>query len=354
MSPSSHETGFALAEALVAAVLGLLVVGAALGWLVRQSTQAESHPDRADLQQRARAAGDILSRELGLAGAWEVLGGAVPAMACCVPVVQPRRLGAVSPDPPGTARSDAITVVRVRDLAVAARLAQPFAGDTAWLEPDRACGVDPACGIGVDDHLLLFEPGGGHDFFLAAPPVGSALALTPRQPSAPVAMYQPGAVVVPVETRTLYFDAPAHQLRMYDGYQSDVPVIDNVSALAFEYWGTRAAPARARLEDADSCWFDAAGNVRHGRGATGSSDPDVRIDPAEFQDGPWCGAGDNRFDADLLRIRRIRASIRLRAGDQARGRGSGFADSGRARSADRLVPDLEVSIDVAPRALSFD
>jgi hypothetical protein len=30
-----------------------------------------------------------------------------------------------------------------------------------------------------------------------------------------------------------------------------------------------------------------------------------------FQDGPWCGSGDNEFDADLLRIRKVRVTLRM-------------------------------------------
>ena len=32
-----------------------------------------------------------------------------------------------------------------------------------------------------------------------------------------------------------------------------------------------------------------------------------------FQNGPWCGGGDNEFDADLLRIRKVRVTLRMQA-----------------------------------------
>mgnify|MGYP001051170842 CR=1 FL=1 len=62
-----RDEGFGLSEALVAAVLGAVVVSAVVMFVVQQSGQAAAHPDRADLQQRARAAIDILFGELGSA-----------------------------------------------------------------------------------------------------------------------------------------------------------------------------------------------------------------------------------------------------------------------------------------------
>ena len=32
-----------------------------------------------------------------------------------------------------------------------------------------------------------------------------------------------------------------------------------------------------------------------------------------FTDGPWCGGGTTRFDADLLRIRLVRVTLRVQA-----------------------------------------
>ena len=49
-----------------------------------------------------------------------------------------------------------------------------------------------------------------------------------------------------------------------------------------------------------------------------------------FTDGPFCGIAPNRFDADLLRIRRVRVTLRLQA-------------------ADASVRDVEVTFHVAPR-----
>ena len=117
--------------------------------------------------------------------------------------------------------------------------------------------------------------------------------------------------------------AGTFQLRHYDGSRSDLPVVDHVARLAFEYVG------------AD--------------GAT--------LEPATLQDGPWVSEASPglSFDADLLRIRRVRVHLRVQAAIAALRGPSGalFTHGGTARSAARFVPDQEIQFDVAPRNLSL-
>ena len=79
---------------------------------------------------------------------------------------------------------------------------------------------------------------------------------------------------------------------------------------------------------------------------------DGRIHSAMLSDGPWCGAGETQFDADLLRIRRVRIALRLQAADPAvRGSDLRYRVPGRARSETSMVADVTVTIDVSPRNL---
>jgi hypothetical protein len=79
----------------------------------------------------------------------------------------------------------------------------------------------------------------------------------------------------------------------------------------------------------------------------------ARLPLGVFTDGPWCpdGASPNRYDADLLRIRLVRVTLRVQAqSPAARGLdGWLFGDPGSARESGRLVPDMEVRVDVALR-----
>ena len=65
--------------------------------------------------------------------------------------------------------------------------------------------------------------------------------------------------------------------------------------------------------------------------------------------------GDSRFDADLLRVRRIRIALRFQASDPAvRGAGVHFANPGFARRETVMVPDRTLEIDVTPRNLGLE
>lgn len=350
---AARDDGFAMGEMLVAAVLAMLVCGAALSFLSIQVSLAQTQPDMADVQQRARITADILSTELSTAGAWA--DGRARGLACCLPVLQPRRIGIRLADSPGEARPDVLTVVRTQTGAVPGSLREPLSSVLA-LETGSGCVESPpVCGLKEDDAVLMFEATGRHDFFLLGPPGVDSAPVRLRQ-ATPAGVYAPGAMAVGVETLTYYLDAATRQVRQYDGYLSDVPIADDVVALQFEYWGSAGVPARGRAEAGTAtCWFDEAGQARFGRAETVPGAPDVKLELEEFRDGPWCGAGEHRFDADLLRVRRVRATVRVAVStDWARGAGPDFLVPGRATSAWRLVPDVEVAIDVVPRNLTGD
>jgi hypothetical protein len=96
------------------------------------------------------------------------------------------------------------------------------------------------------------------------------------------------------------------QLARYDGLSTDLPLVDHVVALRFEY-------------------FDAAGQP-------------MTLD--RFMDGPWVphAVAVDRFDADLQAIRRVRVIVQIRANRELLG---------------MPVADLELAIDVSPRNLHF-
>ena len=133
---------------------------------------------------------------------------------------------------------------------------------------------------------------------------------------------------VPITAETYYLRrggaAGTSQLMHYDGVETDAPVVDHVVALAFDY-------------------FEADGS---------------ELDPATLQDGPW-SPGDvptGAFDADLLRIRRVRVTLRVQAARAALRGPAGvlFTNGGTAASMERYLPDREIRVDVAPRNLDGD
>ena len=75
-------------------------------------------------------------------------------------------------------------------------------------------------------------------------------------------------------------------------------------------------------------------------------------------DGPWCpdAVNPNRFDADLLRIRRVAVTLRVEsAAASLRGpAGPLFARPGSSSGGEAFVPDQEIRFDVAPRNLNLE
>jgi type II secretory pathway pseudopilin PulG len=120
-----------------------------------------------------------------------------------------------------------------------------------------------------------------------------------------------------VATRTYYLKADpgsdTFDLMQYDGRQTDLPVVDHVASLAFEYFGDARPPQLL---------------------AVGTPGDLVTLDPQTMTDGPWWedASGPLTFDADLLRIRCVGVTIRVRSA-----------------LGPRLVPDMQIQFRVALR-----
>jgi hypothetical protein len=83
----------------------------------------------------------------------------------------------------------------------------------------------------------------------------------------------------------------------------------------------------------------------------------VSLGAEMLTDGPWCpdASAANRFDADLLRVRRIRVTLRVESAVASLRGPAGvlFRRGGTSRAAERLVPDQEIRFDVTPRNLNL-
>jgi hypothetical protein len=79
---------------------------------------------------------------------------------------------------------------------------------------------------------------------------------------------------------------------------------------------------------------------------------------AQLTDGPWCPdeTSDRRWDADLLRVRRIGVTIRIEAAPAALRGPAGvlFSNGGTSRDANRWLPDQEIRFHVSPRNLMLE
>jgi hypothetical protein len=352
------DRGFTLVEAVVAVALTVGVVGALVGLVAPDSHIAEVQPEAIDVQQRARVGADLLTRDLFMAGAGPAAGPQIGSLAWYVAPVLPRRVGLSGADPYTTARPDAITLAYIPPRGVETTLGGPLGSGAAALDvdPRPGCPIGRAvCGFEDGMNALVFDDAGNFDFFAVTgirPPFVDVRHLG----ASPSLSYRDDAAIVQVDLHSYYFDRAARQLRHYDGDRSDVPVIDNVVGVAFEYFGDPAPPARPKPAiGTANCLYDAAGAPVSS--LTWLSTGGASLAPLPltmFGDGPWCGAGSTTFDADVLRIRKIRVTLRVQAAHGGlRGRGPDFATPGWSRTPVRSVPDYSLTFDVSPRNLNL-
>jgi len=291
--------GFSLPELLVATLIAMVVCGALLLVVspVRGTFQAQV--EATDLQQRLRAAVNAIAGDLVMAGAGSTAGMSPGPLTSVEAPVLPYRHGLLGDDPRAGIffRTDAITLRYVATTA-----SQPtVVSHTYYLRADAA--------------------------------------------------------------------SKAFQLMHYDGVRGDFPMVDNVILLEFEYFGDprppmSIAPPAADVDVDTTDEYPAGENCLFLR-AEGEAVPRlpalaaglalVQLDAPILTDGPWCpnAASSARFDADLLRIRRVAVRVRLQVGQESlRGpAGALFARGGSTTTPYGYVPDQEIRFDVAPRNL---
>ncbi len=350
------DVGFTLVEVLVSLILVLIVTGVAASIAGSNLTTGRTQPEVVDVQQRARVGADVLARDLSMAGAGVYLGPAAGSLGQFFSPVVPRRMGLLDPDAYSAARPDVITIAYVPETSsqTALQVALPVSAADLRVEQMPGCPPnDPLCGFAAGSAVLVFDLEGHFDAFTVTQVLGGAGQLRPWQPGGVASFsYPAGAVVTEAQFHTYYFDAQNRQMRHFDGYLTDTPVVDDVVGLAFEYYGDPSPPRVPKPPAGTAnCLYDTAGNPVPGMAtlsAQGASLAELPL--ALFGDGPWCGEGDNRFDADLLRIRTVRVTLRLQVGnDMMRGRSLDFAVPGKSLSAARSLPDYAVRFDVSPR-----
>jgi prepilin-type N-terminal cleavage/methylation domain-containing protein len=288
--------GFSLVEMLIALLITLVVGGATFRLMNQAQAMFAVQAEVPDMQQRLRVASQSISRDVLAAGsAW-------------FPSIVPHRRGMKSPDAAGTFRGDRLSVLFVSALAARTTVEQPVDGSGVVVvkaQPGCPAG-DPLCGFRADTLAVIFDQTGAYDVFRI-----SSVALDPpalTHSGFPLSKnYEAGANIAEAQTVTYWHQVDARagvsQLMKYDGDETDLPLIDNVASLQFEYF------------------------------ADGLS----LIEASSLTDGPWLPDATfaNRFDADLLRVRRVRVTVRVRANQM-------FLHS--------PIADQTVQIEISPRS----
>jgi prepilin-type N-terminal cleavage/methylation domain-containing protein len=393
------DAGFTLVEMLIAMAVMLLILGGVFQAFNPATGSFRTQPEVADMQQRLRVGNERLYNGLVVAGAGIYSGQAVGTLGQFFAPVLPYLVGALYNDPAAGVyfRTDAITIFHVPTTAsqctIRDKMPQPSSEVKVNAEPGCPAN-DPLCGFEQGMRVIIFDATGSFDFFTVTEVQSDALHLQHRPPINPADFskaYDVGATISQVNTDAYYWrQDPAtntFQLMHYDLFQNDVPLIDDVVNLRFEYLGDAAPPVlRAPVTDpigpwttygpkppalgvdvasdswpaGENCTFtiDPASGLHASRLASlGAPGTLTALDATQLSDGPWCPDENNvnRYDADLHRVRQIRVTFRVQTGvANLRGpAGVLFTRAGTGRLSDRLVPDQAVQFDVTPRNLNL-
>jgi len=380
-----------LAELLVASGTLLALTAAAGSVLARAQLTFRAQPEVADVQQRLRVAVQAFGRDVLMAGAGPASAALAGPLVLRMPPVAPYKRGQLDDARAGVFyRANTVSVVYVPGTRAAADIIRAVdTGRELLVDAAPNCGAlvrERVCGFLVGMRVVLFDSHGRFDVGTVGGVVGDQVQVL--HGGALSSQYNGGAVIAEAVAAT-YFLRPdpatgASQLVRYDGFRTERPVADNVVAMDVEYFGDPRpprvlppaapdhpmrpltsygpAPPPPEVDDprdlwgpGENCVFADAGGPVPRLGALGAGVSPVPLDPAQFRDGPWCpdGLHPARFDADLLRIRRVRVRLRVQVAVAAMRGPAGrlFARGGTATSAELFAPDHAIVLDLTPRNL---
>ncbi len=346
--------GYALLELLVSAAVVCVLLGVLIRFCVMAQASVRTQGDRADLHQRLRVAVEALRRDLMAAGAGLSSGLPRGPLVDVFAPVLPARSGRSGADPEVSYQDDRISIVYVPAGASQTRLTQAMAADDGPLRIDaNAPGCPPGnlCGFNRGDRVLVYPSAGNdgsHDVFTVSGTDATQALLIPDGPLSQA--YPADSRIALIVQRVYYLDRAGRRLMVYDGDRSDVPLVDHVADLQFTYFADPSSTSvTPPAEGASNCAYASGAPPVPVLADLGGAAL-VPLSAGQLTDGPVCGRAPRRFDVDLMRVRRIGVSLRIETeGAEFRGSGPSFANPGTSRDADRYIPDLQVTFEVAPR-----
>lgn len=392
----ASERGFSMIEMLISTTIMVLVTGAIFGMLDPAAGSFNTQPEVSDMQQRLRVSVDTLQKDLVMAGAGTYTGASAGALYNFFAPIMPYRGMGDDADPPKGVyyRPDAISIVYIPPTPSQTTIRSPMPPNSSEIKVEEQPNCpkkDPLCGFDTGMRVLIFDPDGNWQPFTVTHVQEDAAHLQHRGQPFDVT-YAAGSYVTQVHTANYYLktdvSSKTYQLMFYDGYAGELPVVDNVVKLEFQYWGdpnppallpgtclgnvdcpgpwttygakppVLSEPSTSGWPDGENCLF-AVVDGQHvsrlpvlGGGGVGQAE----LTAAMLQDGPWCPNEDSqdRYDADLLRIRRVRVNLRVQvAQDWLRGPSAVLFKYPGTASGSKYVPDQEVRFDVAPRNMNL-
>jgi hypothetical protein len=393
-TPRRREQGFTVLEMLMATAIMMVVTGAVYSLMNPAHGTFAAQPEVSDMQQRVRVSVESLQRDLLMAGAGTYSGTKVGSLGNFFAPILPDREGSTTPDPPGTFKcttnfcdaldgSDTITMMYVPPTAAQTTIRESMPPQAVPIKVEAQDGCpdqqhDALCGFKEGMQLLIFDETGTYDTFTVSSVADEALQIR-HQGTVLSKAYDAGSYVTQIKTSTFYLKtdttSKTYQLMHYDGDQADQAIVENVVGLAFEYFGEPAAPKLLKplsdtkgpwtnygpkpKGDAGNCIFDLVSGQHVAKSTMPSlgTGPLVKLTKAMLTDGPWCpdSSTESRYDADLLRIRKVKVTLRVQVGKESM-RGADttlFLRPGTSRGSEQYIPDQELAFEITPRNLNF-
>jgi hypothetical protein len=390
----AREDGFSLVEMLISTGIMVVVTGAIFGMLDPATGAFNTQPEVSDLQQRLRVGVDTLQKDLVMAGAGTYAGESAGSLYNYFAPVMPYRGMGTDADPEKGVyyRPDAISIIYIPPTPSQTTISNSMPPNSSEIkvqpQPNCPSKKEQLCGFEPGMRVLIFNADGAWEPFTVTHVQDAAAHLQHRgQPFNNE--YATGSFVTQVRTASYFLKTDevteTYQLMFYDGYDAELPVVDNVVGLKFDYWGDPNPPELIPNKSltgpgpwttygpkppalgvqggttwpvGENCLF----TIQDGRHVPrlplleGGGIGQVALDAKMLQDGPWCPDADSveRFDADLLRIRRIRVTLRVQvAQEQLRGPSALLFKYPGNASPTKWVPDQEIRFDVAPRNMNL-
>jgi hypothetical protein len=355
------ERGYTLLELLISTAIMVTVTGAIFTMMNPAQGSAQTQPEVADMQQRMRIGQETLFKELLMAGAGPYQGATTGSLVNFFAPILPRRTGRISPDPnsgPNSYKSNAITIAYIPNSYSQTTISQDMPPNSVELKVNvqQNCPKkDPLCGFENGMSVILFDDSGNFDNFSITQTQSDAAHLQHRGQNW-THQYDQGSNVAQIRTYTYYLNTTTNQLMRYDGDSTEVAIADNVVDLQFRYYGDPQPPLKPKPKaGVANCLYDANGNYIGPPALTPQDGSMAELTADILTDGPYCGNGSNAYDADLLRVRKVRVLLRVQTGVEGlRSKDEGlFKKPGKAAYSDRVIPDYRVSFEVSPRNLNL-
>ena len=377
-------------ELLISTAITMVIMGSIFMLMSPVRGIFHTQPEVSDMQQRLRVGVDALARDLIMAGAGTYAGSPAGALNSMFAPVLPYRIGDVKDDRARNVfyRPDTISIMYLPPSPSQTTTAEAMRTTATQVKLAAHSSCPPStlrsvCDIKEGMRLLIFESHGRHDLLTVTRVEDDALHVALGG-----LLLDLGAIArISMHTYYLKSDVSTEtfQLMHYDGAGTDLPVADHIVGLEFQYFGDSLPPMRlsespltgkgpwttygpkppdlaednAPWPPGENCVFlvDPASGEHAPRLPVLGDGRDILLTEAMLKDGPWCpdATARDRFDADLLRIRRVRVKLRVQVAQESlRGpAGPLFARGGTFNGATRFVPDQQIQFDVAPRNMNL-